>query len=70
MTCMALALLAFGGFYYAWVPQVELSKDVWLQYGNDAPWAQVLLDSFPSDPPVWQKEARVPMFEKDQMYDV
>ena len=70
MTCMAMALLAFGGFYYAWVPQVELSKDVWLQYGNDAPWADVLLDSFPSDPPVWQKEARVPMFEKDQMYDV
>ena len=36
MTCMALALLAFGGFYYAWVPQVELSKDC-LLYTSPSP---------------------------------
>lgn len=69
-TCMALAVLAFGSFYYAWVPRVSLTKDVWLQYGNDAPWAEVRLDASPSDALVWQKDARIPMFNRDQVYDV
>ena len=34
-TCMGLALLAFGAFYYAWVPKVALSKDC-LLYTSDA----------------------------------
>ena len=69
-TCMGLALLAFGAFYYAWVPKVALSKDVWLQYGEGAPWADVRLDATPSDALVWQKEARQPMFDVDLPYDV
>lgn len=69
-TCMGLALLAFGAFYYAWVPKVALSQDVWLQYGEGAPWADVRLDAIPSDALVWQKEARQPMFDVDLPYDV
>ena len=34
--CMGLALLAFGAFYYAWVPKVALSKDC-LLYTSPSP---------------------------------
>lgn len=74
--CVGVALIAYGGFYYAWVPDVSVKKDVWLQYENGQgtplarPLASVLLDGGPSDLPVWQIEPTTPLFMENQEYDV
>lgn len=72
LICIALAFIAYGSFYYYWVPDISVNKDVWLQYtaASDAPYANVLLDGFPGDRPVWQRDALQPLFAADQEYDV
>lgn len=69
MMCLGAALVAFGAFYYAWVPRVALTQNVWLKHGARRS-ALVLLDRSQRDWPVWQLEAPAPFFALDQEYDV
>ncbi|WFD31116.1 hypothetical protein MSPP1_002149 [Malassezia sp. CBS 17886] len=55
--CVGLAILAYAGFYYTWVPSASVSKEMYFDYG-DADW------------PVWQRDVPVPLFVEDQLYDV
>ncbi|CBQ71325.1 conserved hypothetical protein [Sporisorium reilianum SRZ2] len=34
---LAAAVVSYVGFYRAWVPDVGLRKEIWLQYGHDRP---------------------------------
>ncbi|CDW97396.1 hypothetical protein, partial [Sporisorium scitamineum] len=34
---LAAAVISYVGFYRAWVPDVGLRKEIWLQYGHDRP---------------------------------
>ncbi|WFC96972.1 hypothetical protein MBRA1_003638 [Malassezia brasiliensis] len=72
VACVAMAVLAYIGFYYAWVPDAAVHKDVHLQFahGGAAPYAHVLLDGRDADVPVWQTEPSVPLFREGVVYDV
>lgn len=74
MACLTLALLAYGAFYYAWVPHASVHKDVWLEPPvSGSPTlaqANVFLDGGITDLPVWQKDPTTLLFLEDQEYDV
>ncbi|WFD27835.1 hypothetical protein MNAN1_002841 [Malassezia nana] len=69
-SCLVLSILAFFSFYHAWVPQVALTKEVWLDYGLPSPSASVLLEQGYGDSPAWRVEPEVDLFVMDQPYDV
>ena len=72
VACVAMAVLAYIGFYHAWVPDAAVHKDVHLQFahGGAPPAAHVLLDGGDADVPVWQTEPSVPLFREGVAYDV
>ncbi|KAI3623030.1 TAP42 [Malassezia furfur] len=69
-----MAVLAYIGFYHAWVPDASVHKDVHLQFRHGAeappPFAHVLLDGSDADVPVWQTEPSAPLFREGITYDV
>ncbi|KAL4399067.1 lipid storage protein [Malassezia pachydermatis] len=76
---IGLALIAFGGFYHAWIPNVSLTKDVWLRStgyvrtladSSSSHVGRVFLDGSGKDWPVWRREPPVDFFAVDQAYDV
>lgn len=74
VACVAMAVLAYIGFYHAWVPDASVHKDVHLQFRHGAeappPFAHVLLDGSDADVPVWQTEPSAPLFREGITYDV
>jgi hypothetical protein len=59
---LGLAIAAYVGFYRAWVPDIGLSRSVWLQYGYDRPpYAEIGL---------YGVDKRIGVFAQDQEYDV
>lgn len=61
-TAFALAIISYVGFYRAWVPNIGIQNEVWLQYGYD-------------QPPFASIDLRTPdgyrsVFAEDQQYDV
>lgn len=61
-TALGLAVAAYVGFYRAWVPDIGISNEVWLQYGHDSPpFASIDLRSITGQRSV---------FAEDQRYDV
>lgn len=61
-TAFGLAIAAYVGFYRAWVPDIGLRNDVWLQYGHDRPpFADISLLA---------RDGLRGVFAEDQEYDV
>ena len=61
-TALSLAIAAYVGFYRAWVPDIGISSEVWLQYGHDRPpFAEIDLRSL---------DGYRSVFAEDQKYDV
>jgi hypothetical protein len=57
-----LAIISYVGFYRAWVPDIGIENQVWLQYGYDRPpFATLDLTS---------GDGRSSVFAEDQKYDV
>lgn len=61
-TAFALAIISYVGFYRAWVPDIGIRNEVWLQYGHE-------------QPPFANIDLRTPdgyrsVFAEDQQYDV
>ncbi|WFD36976.1 Type 2A phosphatase-associated protein 42 [Malassezia cuniculi] len=67
---LAGALAAYFGFYRAWVPEVTVSKDVWLQYSAVQPSAALRLYDSKSDLPLWSVPSSASVFAEDMAYDV
>ncbi|PWN35283.1 uncharacterized protein FA14DRAFT_160500 [Meira miltonrushii] len=61
-TALGLAIAGYVGFYRAWVPDIGLTRTVWLQYGYDRPpFADISLHGLNS---------AIGVFAEDQEYDV
>lgn len=61
-TAFALAIISYVGFYRAWVPDIGIENQVWLQYGYDRPpYADIDLTT---------SEGHRSVFAEDQRYDV
>jgi hypothetical protein len=59
---LALAVVAYVGFYRAWVPDIGHTFDVWLHYGaKGVPWAEF---------PMLPAQQGALLFARDQEYDV
>lgn len=61
-TALSLAVIAYVGFYRAWVPDIGVHRRIWLQYGHDVPpFADVALTT---------ADGARSIFAEDQAYDV
>lgn len=61
-TALSLAVIAYVGFYRAWVPDIGVHRRIWLQYGHDVPpFANVALTT---------PDGARSIFAEDQAYDV
>ncbi|EPQ30537.1 uncharacterized protein PFL1_02062 [Pseudozyma flocculosa PF-1] len=68
-TALAAAIVSYVGFYRAWVPEVGLRKDVWLQYGHEEPpFCDLRFDGPELDGR--DTRSRGDFFAEDQAYDV
>lgn len=60
---LALAIAGYVGFYRAWVPDIGLTRPVWLQYGHEQP-------PFANIPLHLPHDSTLGIFAQDQEYDV
>nr|CDI56615.1 putative protein [Melanopsichium pennsylvanicum 4] len=78
---LAAAVISYVGFYRAWVPDIGLRKEVWLQYGHDRPpYAHLDFNTKPAYPFREPNPSSCPynpstdisaeFFATDQAYDV
>lgn len=79
---LAAAVISYVGFYRAWVPDVGLRKELWLQYGHDRPpYAHLYFESAGTDNPLREpnpssssynpsSDITGEFFAQDQAYDV
>ncbi|KAJ9475882.1 hypothetical protein PHBOTO_005969 [Pseudozyma hubeiensis] len=78
---LAAAIVSYVGFYRAWVPDVGLRKEIWLQYGQDRPpYAHLdfghgaqgyrLREPTPSSSSYNAADVSGEFFATDQAYDV
>ncbi|PKI82354.1 hypothetical protein MVES_003737 [Malassezia vespertilionis] len=78
--CIAMAIAAYIGFYYTWVPVGAVSKDIYFHQtyvacptdrSENGPYTcSVLLDAGPEDLLAWQNDVVHPLFHRDHQYDV
>ncbi|PWN52886.1 hypothetical protein IE53DRAFT_377784 [Violaceomyces palustris] len=66
---LAAAIISYVGFYRAWVPQIGLRKEVWLQYGLNQPPFCDLTFTDPTHQDTGLADPRR-FFADDQAYDV